>query len=123
MMKKILLTLALLALVTTTAAAADRWGRSSYGTNRYSGSGNFNGYGANGVTNFNGYSSGSSSRSSYGTRTYSFPQQNTIVIQQDLGGGNSVFSSGPLVQYGADAPLYVPQQQPINAPRGWLGRW
>ena len=112
-MKRLLMTAALLLTVASVTDAADRWGRSNYGTRSNSG------YNSGG--GFNSY--GSSSRSSYGTRTYSFPQQNTIVIQQDLGGGNSVFSSGPLVQYGADAPLYVPQQQPINAPRGWLGRW
>lgn len=108
MMVKTLLTLALLALATTNATAADRWGRSSYGTrpSGYNNSGGFNSYG---------------SRSSYGTRTYLFPQDNTMILQTDVGGGTSVFQSGPMTQYGAsNVPVYTPYQRAANKP--WFAR-
>ena len=120
-MKRLLLTLAVLALVTaTTADAADRWGRSSYGT-RYGGSYNANGY-RNGA-NLNGYNSrggfNSYGSSSYGTRTFVFPQENTMILQQDLGYGTSVFSSSPIQQYGSSAPVYTPYQRAANKP-AWM---
>lgn len=43
-----------------------------------------------------------------------FPEQNTVILRQNLGSGLSVYSSGPFVQYGANAPIYVPQQQPMR---------
>lgn len=97
MMKRILFTLALLAATASSVSAADRWGRPSYGHNCY--------------------------QQSYGMRFHAFPQQNTYIYQQELGSGITMYSTGPLMQYGADAPLYVPLQRAYNAPRGFLGRW
>ena len=44
-----------------------------------------------------------------------------MIIRQDYGSGLSIYSSSPIVQYGADAPLYVPMQRPVNLP-SWV-RW
>lgn len=97
MFKKLLLvavvaTVASISLASS-VSAADRWGRSSYGGRSNYGStyGNYNSYG--------------SSRSNQDILF--FPQQNTVIYRQDLGSGLSVYSSGPLVQYGADVPLYT----------------
>lgn len=47
---------------------------------------------------------------------YAFPQQNTYIYRQDLGSGISIYSSGPLVQYGVQSSPY-----PVQS-RGWFYR-
>ena len=89
------------------ASAADRWGRSSYGSRSNCGS------------NYGSYNSYGSSRSNQDILF--FPQQNQLIIRQDYGSGLSIYSSSPIVQYGADVPLYVPMQRPVNLP-SWV-RW
>ena len=52
--------------------------------------------------------------------TLFFPQQNQMIIRQDLGSGISTYSSSPIVQYGApgtrfdrfgNADVYAPMQR------------
>ncbi len=52
--------------------------------------------------------------------TLFFPQQNQMIIRQDLGYGTSIYSSSPIVQYGApgtrfdrfgNADVYAPMQR------------
>ena len=64
------------------------------------------------------WSSNRSSRSSVrnyrNNNTFLFPEQNTMILRQDVGSGISIYSSGPITQFGTDAPLYTPQQQPFR---------
>lgn len=55
------------------------------------------------------------SRSSQ-TELLMFPQRNQMIVRQNYGSGISIYSSSPITQYGADAPLYVPMQRPFNRP-------
>lgn len=50
-----------------------------------------------------------------------FPEHNQLVHQYNYSNDISIYSSGPLVQFGSPEPVYVPRQRPLNTP-SWA-RW